>query len=112
MTKALNISLIAGAALFGMATLTNANAYDRHVEIDNQSDSTITHFYASNVGTDDWQEDVLGRYVVPPGYHVEVDLDDGTGYCHFDFKTIFRDGTNVVRHDVNVCSIETYTLTN
>jgi len=111
MTKALTISMIAGAALFGMTAVSVADTYDRHVELDNQSDSTITQFFASNVGTDNWQEDVLGSYVLPPGYHVRINLDDGTGYCHFDFKTIFRDGSTVVRHDINVCAVTKYTLT-
>jgi hypothetical protein len=110
MTKTRTL-LIAGVALCGMAAGSTANAYDRHVDLINRSHGTITHFFASNVGTDDWEDDVLGEFVLRPGYHVHVDLDDGSGYCRFDFKTVFQDGTDIIRRNVDVCTLTRYTLT-
>jgi hypothetical protein len=103
--------LVAGVAFCGVAASVPAMAYDRHVEVVNRSSETITGFYASNVGAETWEEDILGNRVLPPGYQIRVNLDDGSGYCHFDFKTNFRDGTSVIRHNVDVCAITQYTLT-
>jgi hypothetical protein len=109
-TLRLMIPAIAVAAIGLIGTTRAASAYDRHIELENRSHMTIVAFYASNVGTNDWQEDVLGSDLLRPGYRIRLDLDDGTSYCHFDFMTVFRDGTKVVRNDVNVCALNVYTL--
>ncbi len=85
------MTIVAGATLFGLAAANSARAYDKHVEVVNASHSTITAFYASNIGTDYWYYDILGRNVLPPGYQVMVNMDDGTSYCRFDLKTTFAD---------------------
>jgi hypothetical protein len=38
-------------------------------------------------------------------------MNDETGYCRFDFKSMFDDGDEVIRRDINVCEISTYTIT-
>jgi len=76
----------------------------------NTSHLAITSFYASNTGTDSWEEDILGNRVLPAGYHVRVNLNDGSSYCRFDLRTRFADGTIVVRRNVDVCSTAQYTL--
>jgi hypothetical protein len=106
------MTILAGAALFASTMTGSANTYDRTVDVVNNSHLAITSFYASNVGSDSWEEDILGNGVLPPGYHVRVDLDDGTSYCHFDLKTRFADGTSVIRRDVDICAVTKYTLTN
>jgi len=101
--------VVAAIGLMG-ATAGTANAYDRHIELENRSHTTIVSFYASNVGTNDWQEDILGSDMLWPGYQTRINLDDGTGYCHFDFLTVFRDGTRVVQNNVDVCAVSVYAL--
>src|SRR4051794_40087826 len=66
-------ALIAGPAL----------AEDRRVKIINETDHTIVQFYASNVGENDWEEDILGTDMLRPGASVTVNVDDGTGYCKY-----------------------------
>jgi hypothetical protein len=105
------LTIIAGAALFGANGASSGTAYDRDIEVVNNSHLTITSFYASNVGTDSWEDDILGNRVLPAGYRVRVNLDDGSSYCRFDLRTRFADGTIVVRRNVDVCSTAKYTLT-
>ena len=100
-------AVLSGVALVGQA---NADAYDRRVVLVNNSSQALTRFYASNVGTDNWQEDVLGRYALRPGQQVRINLNDGTGYCRFDFKTVAASGEVIVRRNVNVCEVTTYTI--
>lgn len=65
-------------------------------------------FHASNVGTETWEEDILGRDVLRPGQSMLVDINDGTGYCRFDLRATFSDGDRVVRRRFNVCHETTW----
>jgi hypothetical protein len=105
------LTIVAYAGLFVASGVSSASAYDRHVEVVNDSHLPVTSFFASNIGTDSWEEDILGNHVLPPGFHVRVNLEDGSSYCRFDLKTRFADGTIVVRRNVDICAVATYTLT-
>jgi hypothetical protein len=70
MTKEFGISLIAAAALFGMAMLSIASAADGRIAFDNQPDAMVTQLYATNVGTGDRPADTLASNVRQSGYHV------------------------------------------
>lgn len=98
---ALVASLIAVAA--------PASALDRRVTIVNKTGFTIVRFYGSNTGADTWEEDILGNDVLPTGQSVTINFDDDSGYCKFDFKAIFEDGDELVKQNVNVCEIGTFT---
>lgn len=100
------VSLFAFCAL----SFSAAQAQDRHVLVINETSYTLVRFYASNVGTNDWQEDILGRGVLASGRYVNVNIDDGTGYCHFDLKAVFADGQQAIRRNVNVCTVASWTL--
>jgi hypothetical protein len=88
-----------------------ASAEDRRVRIINETNFTITHFYGSNVGEDDWQEDILGQDVLPPGESVVINFDDGSGYCKFDFKAKFEDNDEVIKNNIDVCEISSFRFT-
>lgn len=100
---------LATAAL--LATTSFANALDRRVQIYNDTDFTIVQFYASNKGTNDWQEDILGNEVLVAGSSVMVNIDDGTGYCKFDFLAVFEDEDQVVSSDNNICELSEFHFT-
>jgi len=110
-TKFWRLVVTASVLSLMTADLASADSYDRRIILINQSDSTIAEFHASNVGTNSWQEDILGDSVVPPGSSVPINLDDGSGYCLFDFKTVTRDGATIIRRGINVCNTTTYTIT-
>ena len=94
-------ALIAGPAL----------AEDRRVKIINETDHTIVQFYASNIGENDWEEDILGTEMLRPGAAVTVNVDDGTGYCKYDFKAVFSDGDVLIRRGIDVCQVSVYRYT-
>ena len=96
-------------ALVVLATSTAASSTcddgkDRRVRITNDTSYTLVQLYGSNVGADDWEEDVLGSRVLKPGQSVTVNFDDGTCYCHFDFKAVFNDGTSTIKRRYDVCN--------
>jgi hypothetical protein len=100
------LSLFAFSVL-GLGTM---QAQDRHVSVINETSRTLVSFYASNILRPGWEEDILGFNVLAPGHSVRVNIDDGTGYCWFDLKAVFADGSEAVRYGVNVCRIETWTI--
>lgn len=103
-------TLVLTTALFATAT-TSAMAVERQVQINNETSFTIVEFYASNTGTTDWQEDILGSDVLPAGGTVMIDIDDGSGYCKFDFLAVFDDGEELVSADNNVCELDVFNFT-
>lgn len=91
-------------------TTTSATSADRHVTIINNSSATITRFYGSNAGSNSWEEDILGSDVLASGSRVSINFDDGSGYCTFDFKAVFADGSTAVQPNVDVCTMGSVTF--
>jgi len=92
-----------------LLTATSANALDRRVRIVNKTGYTIERFYASSVGQNSWEEDILGDDVLRSGSAVSINIDDGTGYCKYDFRAVFEDGDVLEKASVNVCETGTFT---
>lgn len=96
------------ASLIG-ATALPAAALDRRVRIVNNTGYTIVEFYGSHTDARTWQEDILGYDVLSPYSSVNINFDDGTGYCIFDFKAVFDTGREAVDYNINICEIATFT---
>lgn len=105
--------LLIGLAFAAVATfgVSSANALDRRVNIINETASDIMEFYASSVGVREWEEDILGPDILEAGASVVINIDDGTGYCKYDFMAVFDDGEEVIKSDVNVCEISSFRFT-
>jgi hypothetical protein len=63
------------------------------------------------VAAESWEEDILGDDVLRPGQDVNINIDDGTGHCKYDFKAVFDDGQSLVKHNIDVCQISSYRYT-
>lgn len=101
-------------AAFAAVTLLSSGqalAEDRHVRIINETEHVMVRFYASNISENDWQEDILGQRILASGASVNINIDDGTGYCLYDFKAVFDDGEELVRKKIDVCKISSYRFT-
>lgn len=96
-------------ALLG-ASVNSAAAANRVVEIINATGMTMVEFYASVSNTNSWEEDILGDEELEAGDSVDINIDDGSGKCIFDFKGVFENGIEVVKQGVNVCRIGTFTF--
>lgn len=95
--------LRATALVLPMTLSVPADALDRHMTVINETSFDIVEIYGSNVGENDWQENMLGDEVLSAGASVDVDFDDRSGYCMFDLRAVFEDGDEVVSERVNVC---------
>jgi hypothetical protein len=47
-----------------------------------------------------------------PNHYIELDPDDAAGHCRFDFKTVYADGTSVIRRNVDDWPFTKYEITN
>lgn len=103
------LGLAVGALAFGLSGAAMADNLNRVVEIVNKTGFTITEFYGSHTDAQTWEEDILGTDVLPSGRSVNINFDDGTGYCIFDLKAVFDDGDVLEKFGVNVCEIGTFT---
>jgi len=101
--------LVALLGLVAVSSVAHAD-FNRRIRLINDTNRSIVEFHASNVGTNSWEEDILGRNVLAPGNEVTINLNDGSGYCKFDFLTVMRGGQQVVKRNVNICEIESYRI--
>jgi hypothetical protein len=95
--------LRATALVLPMTLSVPADALDRHMTVVNETNFAIVQLYGSNVGTRNWSGNLLGDGGLPAGASVDIDFDDGSGYCMFDLRAVFEDGDEVVKERVNVC---------
>ena len=96
--------LAAPAAPAPVAGSQCADGRDRHVVVANATQTTLFRLYGSNVNRTDWEEDVLGSAVLNAGQSINVNWDDGSCECMFDFKAVFSDNSETVRRSFNVCT--------
>ena len=85
-----------------------AQRLDRRVRIINDTGYDMVAFYASNIARPGWEEDILGHSILGAGRSVIINVNDGSGYCMFDFKAVFADGSQVVDERMNVCEITSH----
>jgi hypothetical protein len=102
--------LVAAVATFSVLSMGPSEALDRRVRVVNDSSRTMTKFQASNKASKSWEEDILGNDVLKPGQSVVVNINDGTGYCVFDLRATFQGGATVVRRNINICKISSWTI--
>jgi hypothetical protein len=94
----------------GAPTSGGGDGLNRVVQIQNLSGRTVFRFFGSRVTTNSWEEDILGNDVLAAGRSLNVNFDDGTGACQFDFRVIFADGGERIENNINVCAVSTFTI--
>lgn len=99
---------LSAALLLGALSSGAAIAQDRHVTIHNDTGFTLYHFYSTNSGSTTWGSDILGSSTLPHGSSVRMNFDNQYGYCEFDFRAVFEDGSELQRGNINVCEIGDY----
>ena len=95
-----------------VAQTTNADSLNRQVLVHNYSSYSMTKLHASNVQRGGWEEDILGTGILAPGRQVNVNIDDGSGYCRYDLKAVFASGGEVIRWNVDVCTARSWRIYN
>ena len=99
------------AALALGATAIAAAATDRHLRTHNDTGLTLYKFYSTNSGSTHWGRDVMGSSTLPTGSSMRLNFDNAHGYCKFDFRAEFEDGTVLQKANVDVCATGDYYYT-
>jgi hypothetical protein len=103
-------SLSLTACVETTTTTYTTGAANRNVTIINNTGQDIIRFYGSNAGTSSWEEDILGTSILPRGQSVNINFDDGTGYCTFDFKAELESGREREYYGIDVCRVSSFTV--
>ena len=111
MLQSLGTNLIVAVVLLGLSSATGptAQALKQRLLLSNTTRMAIVEIHFSNVGTGNWQEDILGQEFLAPNTSLTVDIDDRGG-CRLDVETVFDDGTTLIHHDVDVCAAERFAI--
>lgn len=117
--------ILAAAAAFAMilsampagaqGTSADEDGQYRWIDIVNRSPVPIHYFYMTDVDTRSWGNDLLGRRgTVEPGRVVRVfpnRVQSARGYCRFDIRVGFANGSRVERRQVNLCRAQAVVCT-
>jgi hypothetical protein len=101
------IILAVGTSLNEASAQSN-DLYDRSVVIENRSSYGLIEFRASNRNDNSWGPDLLGNMILRSGYRIKLDVDDGSGYCMYDFMATFSNGAKIRKYNIDVCTIVEY----
>ena len=110
MRKIVTVTALLTGLMSSAALAQSWDGYDRTVYVINNTSETLMAFYASNVGQNSWNYGLLGAGVVYPGHYVKTYIDDGTGYCRYDLKAVFSDGSTATQWGYNVCAGPSWTI--
>lgn len=88
-------------------------AEDLVFTLKNGTSETLTHFYTSPVGVNDWEGDVFGNQVLEPGESIELTIADGRIVCEYDMRMEFEGSTKLdtTEDKKNLCELGEYTIT-
>ena len=103
-----------GAALAALALLTAAPASAQTVEFTliNNSSQSLHYFYTNPTNMDDWGDDLLGEDgTLEPGEQGTVTIGDGSDQCEYDFRFETGEGNLLEVPAVDICTLDSYTLT-
>lgn len=97
-------------ALFVAVAAALVSAGKQDFVLANHTGLTVDELYVSPSDTDDWEEDVLGRDVLPDGQSVKIRFATGESQCTYDLKIVDEDGDELFWTDINLCKATTVTL--
>jgi hypothetical protein len=95
------IGAVAGLAI-AMSTASSAFAGDPRIELANNTGATIYAVQMSDVGRNAWGRDLLGDSVLPSGYSTVLHPEN-RGYCKYDLRVTFADGSSNTVTRLNAC---------
>jgi hypothetical protein len=79
---------------------------DLHFSVKNDSGKAIKELYVSHVGTNSWENDLLGGDAIEPGEEQPIVVNDGRDTCHYDLKVVDEDGSEAEARDQDLCSFD------
>ena len=89
-----------------------AVAQDLEFTLINDSSQAIHSFYAAPSNTTDWGADLLGDSgTLEAGYQATTSIYDGSDQCLYDFRFETAEGASLEAFEVDICQLNSYTVT-
>ena len=103
---------VAGALALLTFSTVPSSAADLVFTLKNGTQSVLTHFYSSPVGTNNWEEDVFGEQVLGSGESMQITIADGRDVCKYDMRFEFDEGSNLdtTEDTQDLCAMGSYTI--
>ena len=109
MTTTIKGAMVALALLAGALP---AAAQNVEFTLINNSSQALHYFYTKPSNMDAWGEDLLGPDgTLEPGYQGTVSIGDGSDQCLYDFRFETGEGALLEVYEVDICELDSYTLT-
>jgi hypothetical protein len=100
------------AALALLASTLPAAAESVEFTIINNSSVDLYYFYTTPSTDESWGEDLLEDLgILEAGYQATATIGDGSGECLYDFKFLGENDEELIVTEVDICSLDSYTLT-
>lgn len=106
----MRLPIVAVATGLFLGSTSFAAAQDLVFMLTNLTDSNVEEIYLSDVGTDEWEENLIEGAILPSGNEVPVNIMDGLETCSYDIQVVFDDGDVIEDYDVDLCEMEGYTI--
>lgn len=79
---------------------------DRTILVENASGGNVIGFFVRASGTRLWSRDVFDLDWLQDGARVEIDVDNGTGICAYDFLVQRHPAGEVIYYAQDVCRMQ------
>ena len=100
------------AALALLVSALPAAAQTVEFTLINDSSQSLHYFYTNPSDQDAWGEDLLGETgTLEPGMQGTVFIGDGSDQCLYDFRFETGEGALLEVFEVDICALDSYTLT-
>ena len=108
----MNAKLLGALSALALVT-TAAPSLAQNVEftIINESSVDLHYFFTTPSNEDSWGDDLLADLgILESGYSATAFIGDGSDQCLYDFRFQGENGEELVVNEVDICSLDSYTL--
>ncbi len=98
--------ILSVATLAGLAS--PALADDISFSLSNLTGADLTEFYATPVGHENWEQNILGMPALTAGNAAQVTIANTQG-CDYDLRMVFADG-DALEGKSNICEATEYLI--
>ena len=88
---------------------TPALAEDIEFDFENGTTSNVVGFYASPVGVESWEDNMLSEPMAP-GTTGHAKFESPEGVCEYDLQIVTDDSDPLVDQAVDLCEMDTYPI--
>jgi len=99
------------AALLLVAAIAPAAAQTVEFTIINDSSVDLHYFFTTPSNENNWGEDLLGDSgILEAGYQATATIGDGSDQCLYDFRFVMENGAELVEPQIDICTLDSYTI--